>query len=121
MLMHVMTMTIHSFLAAAAAATPAGAGGAILKGAGEACGTSCSTGISLPTLLNRGAQILTYLIGSVSVLMIIYGGFRYVISRGDASNIKAAKETILYAVVGVVVAIVAYAIVQFVATTVGAK
>jgi hypothetical protein len=47
--------------------------------------------------------------------MIIYGGFRYVISRGDAAHIKAAKETILYAVVGVVVSIVAFAIVSFVA------
>ena len=51
--------------------------------------------------------------------MVIYGGLRYVISRGDASQVKAAKDTILYAVAGVVVAIVAFAIIKFVTTTIG--
>jgi hypothetical protein len=46
--------------------------------------------------------------------MIIYGGIRYTTSAGDSSHVKAAKDTILYAVVGLVVAILAYAIVNFV-------
>jgi len=96
----------------------AGAGDTILKGAGDACGSSCGSP-DLPVVLTRAANILTYLVGSVSVLMVIWGGFRYVISRGDAAQIKVAKETIMYAVIGVIVAIVAFAIVKFIATTLG--
>jgi hypothetical protein len=46
--------------------------------------------------------------------MIIVGGLRYVLSAGDPKNTQAAKDTILYAVIGVVVALLAYAIVNFV-------
>lgn len=55
-----------------------------------------------------------FLIGAVSVIMLIYGGIRYTISGGDSSAITAAKNTILYAIVGIVVALLAYAIVNFV-------
>jgi hypothetical protein len=46
--------------------------------------------------------------------MIIIGGLRYVVSGGDASQVQAAKNTILYALIGVIVAILAYAAVNFV-------
>jgi ABC-type Na+ efflux pump permease subunit len=49
--------------------------------------------------------------------MLIYGGIRYTISGGDAKNVTAAKNTILYAIVGIVVAILAFAIVNFVITS----
>ena len=52
--------------------------------------------------------------GAVSVIMIIIGGFRYVTSQGDQTQMQSAKNTILYAVIGVVVSIAAYAIVSFV-------
>ncbi|MEI6850962.1 MAG: hypothetical protein WCK26_03275 [Candidatus Saccharibacteria bacterium] len=55
-----------------------------------------------------------YVIGAISVLMLIYGGIRYTISAGDAGAITKAKDTILYAVVGLVVAVLAFAIVNFV-------
>ncbi|MDB5186546.1 MAG: rane protein of unknown function [Candidatus Saccharibacteria bacterium] len=65
------------------------------------------------------AQIITntllLLLGIVSVIMIIIGGIRYTTSAGDASRIKAAKDTIMYSVVGLVVALLAYGIVTFVA------
>jgi hypothetical protein len=59
-------------------------------------------------------NLLLFIIGVISVIMIIVGGIRYTVSDGDASNIKTAKDTILYAVVGLVVALLAYAIVNFV-------
>lgn len=59
-------------------------------------------------------KILLYIIGAVSVIMIIIGGVRYTISQGDSAAITAAKNTILYAVIGLIVAIFAYAIVDFV-------
>ena len=59
-------------------------------------------------------RILLFLIGAVSVIMIIIGGFRYVISQGDSGAVTSAKNTILYAVIGLIVAIFAWAIVDFV-------
>ncbi len=46
--------------------------------------------------------------------MIIIGGLRYVVSGGNATAVTAAKNTILYAIVGVIVALLAYAIINFV-------
>jgi hypothetical protein len=59
-------------------------------------------------------NILMYGLGVIAVIMIIVGGIRYTTSGGDASGIKSARDTILYAVVGLVVAILSYAIVNFV-------
>jgi hypothetical protein len=53
-------------------------------------------------------------LGAISVIMIIIGGLRYVISGGNATAVTAAKNTILYAIVGVIVALLAYAIINFV-------
>lgn len=59
-------------------------------------------------------NILLFIIGAVAVIMLIIGGIRYVTSGGDSTAVTAAKNTILYAVVGIVVAIIAYAVVNFV-------
>lgn len=55
-----------------------------------------------------------FLIGAISVLMLIYGGIRYTISGGDSAAVTAAKNTIMYAIIGIIVALLAYAIVNFV-------
>lgn len=57
--------------------------------------------------------------GIVAVVAIIIGGVRYTTSGGESSNIKAAKDTILYAVVGLIVVIMAAAITDFVINNVG--
>ena len=59
-------------------------------------------------------NVLLFLIGAISVIMIVVGGLRYVVSGGDASKVSGAKNTILYAVVGLIVALLAFAIVNFV-------
>jgi hypothetical protein len=59
-------------------------------------------------------NVILFIIGAVSVIMIIFGGFRYVTSGGDSGGVTSAKNTILYAVVGLIVAVLAYAIVNFV-------
>ena len=61
-------------------------------------------------------NVLLFLIGAISVIMLIYGGIRYTISGGDSKNVTAAKDTILYAIIGIVVAVLAFAIVNFVLT-----
>lgn len=55
-----------------------------------------------------------FLIGAISVLMLIYGGVRYTLSAGDSKAVTDAKNTILYAIIGIIVALLAYAIVNFV-------
>lgn len=59
-------------------------------------------------------NVMLFVIGAISVIMLIIGGIRYVVSGGDSTAVQNAKNTILYAIVGVVVAILAYAVVNFV-------
>ena len=65
-------------------------------------------------LIKKVVNLLLWAIGIVSVIMIIIGGIRYAISNGDSNQVTAAKNTIMYAVIGLVIAIFAYAIVNFV-------
>ena len=60
------------------------------------------------------ADTLIFIVGAVSVIMLIIGGLRYVLSGGESSAVKGAKDTILYAIIGIVVAALAYAAVNFV-------
>lgn len=59
-------------------------------------------------------NLMLFILGAIAVIMIIIGGIRYATSNGDASAVKGAKDTILYSVIGLIVAILAYAIVNFV-------
>ena len=90
---------------------------------GIACGAPTSAS-STPLFGNGGlfqkiADVLIFVIGAVAVLMIIIGALRYTLSAGNPSATTGAKDTILYAVIGLIVAILAFAIVQFVVSKVG--
>ena len=69
---------------------------------------------SFSTIITKVINIFSILIGSVSVIMIIIGGFRYIISGGDQNNVTAAKNTIMYAIIGLVVVLFSQVIVRFV-------
>jgi hypothetical protein len=71
---------------------------------------------SVESIVRTVIQMLGLLVGVVSVIMIIFGGFRFVTSSGDSAKIATARETILYAIVGLVVAALSQAIVRFVLT-----
>ena len=58
-------------------------------------------------------DVLIWIIGVAAVIMIIVGGVKYITSGGDANKLTSAKNTILYSVVGLVVALFAYAIVTW--------
>lgn len=73
-----------------------------------------STGDSAPNLLKNVINAILFVLGMVAVIMIVIGGIRYTTSNGDSGSTKSAKDTILYAVIGLVVAILAFAIVNFV-------
>lgn len=66
-------------------------------------------------------NVLLFIIGAISVIMLIIGGIRYVVSGGDSGAVTSAKNTILYAIVGIVVAILAYALVNFVISSFSAN
>ncbi|HEU5187191.1 MAG TPA: pilin [Candidatus Saccharimonadales bacterium] len=59
-------------------------------------------------------NILIFIIGAVAVVMLIIGGIRYTLSQGDQSAITSAKNTILYAIIGIVVAVLAFGAVNFI-------
>lgn len=63
-------------------------------------------------------NVIVGVIGFVAVLMIIMGGISFATSQGDSSKVAKARNTILYGVVGLVVALLAFAIVNFVLTNV---
>lgn len=65
---------------------------------------------NIQTILNAVIGVL----GLVAVVVIIIGGINYMTSSGDASKVKKAKDTILYGVIGLVVCVLAAAIVNFV-------
>ena len=70
------------------------------------------------SIIRRGINLMLYGIGVLSVIMLIFGGFRYIVSGGQKEKVTAAKNTILYAIIGLLVAVFAYAIINFVIMTV---
>ncbi|MFZ1301907.1 MAG: pilin [Candidatus Microsaccharimonas sp.] len=86
-------------------------------------GLNCANpGDSVPQNLFEGensvfttiVNVLLFIIGAISVIMLIYGGIRYTTSGGNSANVTAAKNTIMYAIIGLIVAFLAFAIVNWV-------
>lgn len=77
----------------------------------EICGAK---GDSFTDIMKNIINTILFVLGIVAVIMIIIGGIRYVTSNGNAQQVNSAKDTVLYAVIGLIIAIMAYAIVNFV-------
>ena len=85
-------------------------------------GVNAAKGTGVPTnfasgdgsLIQKIINIMLYAIGVLSAIMLIFGGLRYVISGGQKEAVTAAKNTILYAVVGLLIAVFAYAFIHFI-------
>lgn len=60
---------------------------------------------------------ILYIVGIIAVIMLIIGGIKYVLSGGDSKKVTDAKNTVLYAIIGLVIAVFSYAIVNFVITS----
>ena len=89
--------------------------GTVQSGVNAARGTDVpSTLLGDDGVLTTIVNTLLFIIGFLSVIMLIFGGLRYIISGGNAAAVTTAKNTILYAIVGLIIAIFAYAIVNFV-------
>lgn len=72
-------------------------------------------------VINQFTNIVLYIVGFISVVMLIWGGIRYIISGGDSKKITDAKNTILYAILGLIIVFFAYAIVNFVLNAISAQ
>ena len=81
---------------------------------GANCASSNDQKTNIGVVIKDVTNVLLFIIGAVAVIMIILGGIRYTTSNGDSNQVTAAKNTILYGVIGVVVALLAFAIVNFV-------
>lgn len=87
----------------------------------EQCGANADSAVcqaqtedDATSMIEIVVNTMIFLLGAIAVIMIVIGGIRYATSGGDASGIKGAKDTILYAIIGLIVAILSFAIVNFV-------
>lgn len=87
---------------------------AACEGLGDGSCDGSSAGNSIASLLSTVVNILSWIIGIVAVIMVIIGGFKLVTSNGDSNSVASARSTIIYALVGLVVAALAQVLVRFV-------
>ncbi|HEX7633406.1 MAG TPA: pilin [Candidatus Saccharimonadales bacterium] len=83
----------------------------------QACGTAGSGNNDLSGLASKIVNIFSIIVGIVAVIMIIYGGFRYITSGGDSGSVGNAKNTLIYAIVGLIIVALAQFIVHYVLNT----
>lgn len=79
--------------------------------AGQACKDQTGT---FNNLIETVVNLFSAIIGVVAVIMILYGGFRYITSGGSSDKVSSAKNTIIYGIIGLVIVGLAQVIVQFV-------
>jgi predicted permease len=94
-----------------------GAAGAAGSAGTDLCG---ATGVGSGSISTLGSQVVNYfsiVVGAVAIIMIIYGGFRYITSGGDSNRVGSAKNTLIYAIVGLIIVALAQVIVHFVLNT----
>lgn len=78
------------------------------------CATGNEAGDKVTKIIQLVINVFSLIVGVVSVIMIIIGGLKYITSGGDSGNITGAKNTILYAIIGLVVVALAQVVVKFV-------
>jgi len=93
-----------------------GTGNIDVNGSGNStpCTDSNTTGSQFQHLLTLVINVFSIIVGFIAVVMIIYGGVKYITSGGDSNNISGAKNTIVYAIIGLVIVALAQVIVHFV-------
>ncbi len=71
------------------------------------------------SLIQSITSIFSYIAGIAAVILIILAGFQFVTSGGDSKKVQQARDTILYAVIGIVIVLIARVILIFVSNKVG--
>lgn len=86
--------------------------------AAQGCFTTDTSGDNtLSALAKKVINIFSIIVGIVAVIMVIYGGFRYITSGGDSGRVGNAKNTLIYAVIGLIIVALAQFLVHFVLST----
>ncbi len=100
-----------------------GANKGTLVQTGQCDASTCGDGYvdekPLTSTMTNIINVIIGIVGFITVLMIIIGGIMYATSAGDAGKAKKAKDTIMYGLIGLIVAILAFAIVNFVLANIG--
>ena len=86
----------------------------IQNGINAAGGSTGADATTLTGVFKIIVNVMLFIIGALSVIMLIYGGIRYTLSGGDSGSVTSAKNTIMYAIIGLIVAFLAFAIVNWV-------
>lgn len=117
MALAVMTLVI-SFMGIFAAPVFADAKSAVCEGAGLVVGANgCETPAGTPDVdstLKKGINLFSAVIGVITVVMFMIGGLKYITSQGDSGQMNSAKNTLIFAAVGLVVVALSQLIVNFV-------
>lgn len=109
-----MPMAVPSMVSAQASITDGLQKGTCLSTTDKTCeGTDDAEG-KVDSIITSVIDIFSLAVGVISVIMIIIGGLKYITSGGDSGNVTGAKNTILYAVVGLIIVALAQVIVRFV-------
>lgn len=106
-----------------AATTTASIASDICNGSNLGTSSNCTTGNATDSLKSLAAKIISVfsvLVGIVAVVMVIFGGFKYITSGGDSNSVSGAKNTLIYAIIGLIIVALAQFIVHFVLNTVPA-
>lgn len=81
----------------------------------EACKVSGADPITGPNgTIAKVTRLLAYITGIAAIILMIIGGIMYILSGGDSSKVSAAKNTVLYAAIGLIIVIMAQAIIVFI-------
>ena len=103
--------------------TAGGSGGSGSNGGAGSAGANARAGVSnvnpgantdLMSMIQTILNVVFGIIGIIAVIMIIVGGVHYTTSQGDSAKLQKAKNTIMYGIIGLVVVLLAFAIVSFV-------
>jgi Flp pilus assembly pilin Flp len=89
-------------------------GGLEFNANGQSCGNSANQNNTLNNVIGTVINVFSVIVGFISIVMIIYGGFKYVTSGGDSGKVTSAKNTILYALIGIVIVALAQVLVRYV-------
>ncbi len=68
----------------------------------------------LSNILKNATNIVLFIAGALAVIMIIYGSIRFMTAHGDEKQVESARLIVTYSVIGLIIAILAYALVNFV-------
>lgn len=83
-------------------------------GAAKSCDSVNANDNGLNKLITQIINIFSVIVGIIAVIMVIYGGLKFITSGGDSGRLTSAKQTILYAIIGLIIVALAQFVVKFV-------